>query len=278
MQLLPGSDSIPIASSHSQPRHLARILGSRFIACVACLHLRRRGRCLDLETAAKIVHTSRTAALVYHVPREFDGLQSFGWSFADLLDRVGNREHYVLVANTARAASTDEAIRQAFDSRDVFLSLEHSTSQTNPVIKLEVLRENLTTNDAAVVAALRELVSSNLDVIPLVSPTLDAVRSCANAGATVVRILTGRIGSLNGISQSAHLRQLVSQSPVPLFFEGGISSPDDVAQALDLGAAGVLVNTAFHESPDPVALCASMRYVLDKRPECLGDVPTGLPS
>lgn len=256
-------DRRPVTAGRNTAHQADKIAQSRFIACVACLRPVGRGRCLELNTARAIVLASRTRALVYHVPVDLRDLDEFGWAFSDLLALLANPEHYVLVANTARASSAERAIQQAESSCHVFRNLPHASDQSRPVIKLEVLREDLTSDDTAVIAAARELISDGLEVIPLVSPDLEVVRACAEAGAPFVRVLAGRIGTGEGLDQPTILQKLAALAPVPLFFEGGIGSSDHVREAMRLGAHGVLVNSAFHANPSPVDLCGEMRARID---------------
>lgn len=137
-----------------------------------------------------------------------------------------------------------------------------------PVIKLEVLdAETLTTsNDAAVIAAARQLVADGLEVWPLISASLAAYRSCLELGVPLVRVMGSPIGARRGIDPQARaaVDAILDGDEVAVMLDGGIGSVSDLTQAIDLGFESALVNSClFAEGADPVEVLARMRAAVD---------------
>jgi thiazole synthase ThiGH ThiG subunit len=247
---------------------IQRIVDSKFIACVASLTSGNTA-CLDLPIALSIIKESGTRALVYCTPHCdcLDDVIEYRWSFPDLLNHLPSKE-YVLLSNTSRAKTADDAVQMALTGREIFKTMPHAFQQTDPIIKLEVLDKSLRSDDEAVLNALESLMKRhNFTVIPLISPNVKVLEQCVDLNVPFVRILSGNIGSLAGLNDKTRLRDLASNSKIPLFFEGGLGTPRHVQEAFALGASGVLLNSAFHRSINPVLLAREIRNVLDGIPD-----------
>jgi thiazole synthase ThiGH ThiG subunit len=241
------------------------ILEDRLIVCVATLHPGKEGSCIPLSLAVKTIAASKTHAIVYHVPdgNSLDDLSAYKWSIYDLL-KVLPPNRYVLLANTNRAKSAQEAVKRARYSRDIFKSLPHTPDQHEPIIKIEVINDEFESDDEAVLSATDTLINKDgLVVLPLISRNEQSVRSCFDLGAPFVRVLSGQITSMTGIKGASELKNLVRRVPGPLFFEGGFGTLTHVRDALNLGAAGILMNTAFHHRKNPVLLAQRVRNIID---------------
>lgn len=250
-------------------QRLHRILDSRLIACVACTNHVQKPSCLSLDQAVRVIRATRSGALVFHAPLPRSVLhlvEDFQWTFVDLLERLGPELPYVLLANTGGATTASEAIAQARAGASIFGDLVGAHPQSRPVIKLEVLDRELQPVNDQVIEACRELVLDGLAVVPMIAPSRLALRECVRIGAPAVRLLAGRIGSLAGIEDPVALATLVRESNVPIIFEGAIASPDHVRRSLHMGAAAVLINTAFHRVADPEALAVQLREAADSVP------------
>lgn len=250
------------------PNPLNNIIRSRLIACASSLHPGRRGTCLDLPTAVDVIRLSGSGALVYHIPcncTDPNDLDDYNWTFLDLLHSLGNISSYDILANTSRSANAAEAINTARTSIKFFHIIHDLCShQPQPIIKLEVLDSFLNSVDIEVITATKELVENDkLTVIPLISPDIKTIFLCADIGVPMIRILSGKIGSLSGMQHEQGLRKLISQSPIPVILEGGFGTIDHVKQAFDIGATAVLLNAAFRFSGDPSALALKLRKLID---------------
>jgi thiazole synthase len=224
---------------------------------------------MDLQNAADVITESKTRSLVYNIYSTSEDIESitelseYAWSISDLIRKLLPRE-YILLANTSRAGSSEEAIKKAIISRLVFKGLLHREDQQEPIIKLEVLDKSLQSDDDAVLQAMEVLISRyDMTVFPLISPSSKTLNACYELGVPMVRILAGKIGSLEGLIDKPKLRKLAAESEIPLFFEGGLGTADHAKEAFNLGATGVLMNAAFQRSERPIELAKSVRKVID---------------
>lgn len=241
------------------------LLNSRFIACVACLYPGRKGDCMPINTSLQVIRESRTNCLVYHMPTESSSIQDVAgnWGFMDLVNAISDINEYVFLSNTSRAATAEEAVAMAEVSLKTFHLIKHPKNQDRPIIKLEVLDNNLNSIDDEVLKATDILINKGFEVIPLLSPNEASIASVIGMKVPAIRLHVGRIESMSGILNKEHLSEIVKQIPVPVIFEGGLRNVEDVKEAIRLGAHGVLLNTAIRKSTDPVALVKDVREVLD---------------
>lgn len=245
-----------------------KIIKSKLISCGGSLQCGKKSYCLDLNTFADIIRQSQSGALVYHVAsndRNSEELIPYQWSFPDLLDKLGDVSSYTILANTSRSINAKNAIETARIGVKYFDYIRKKCShQLNPVIKLEVLNNNLIPDDFAVIEATRELVKNDhLTVIPFLTPNIENIHVCAEIGVPMVRILSGNIGSRSGLRTPSYLRETIKQAQIPIIIEGGIGTVQDVRQAIKLGATAVLVNSAFIFSKNPILLAVQIRKAID---------------
>ena len=238
---------------------------SRFIACVACSFPGRKGDCMPINDAIQVIRESRTNCLVYHIPTEYSAIQNIAgdWGFMDLVNAISNIDEYVFLSNTSRAATAEEALAMAEVSLKTFHLIKHPKNQDRPIIKLEVLDNNLNSIDDEVLKATDILTNKGFEVIPLLSPNKDSIAAVIGMGVSAIRLLVGQIESMSGILNKKQLSEIVKKIPIPVIFEGGLRNVEDVKEAIQLGAHGVLLNTAIRKSTDPVALVKDVRKVLD---------------
>lgn len=245
---------------------LEKLMKPRLIACTACLQPNQKGNCLPLDIATKVIIQSGTAGLVYHVATDHDSindLSDYGWSFFDLLKNLPELENYVMLSNTSRAKSAQEAIYRAYVGVKTFQVIPHSQEQTQPIIKLEVLTDSLQCNNSEVLKAVKELKNDGFEVIPLISPDLGAIQDCVEFGVSLARVLVGRIGSLTGVKEKSRLASLTANAPIPLIFEGGHGNINHVKESFQLGASAVLLNSAILKSPSPPEFVLKVRETID---------------
>ena len=244
---------------------IENLLKSRFIACVACLYPGRKGDCMPINAALQVIRESRTNCLVYHTPTEYSAIQDSAgnWGFMDLVNAISDIDEYVFLSNTSRAATAEDAIAMADVSLKTFHLIKHPKNQDRPIIKLEVLDDNLNSINDEVLKATSVLINKGFEVIPLLSPNETSIAEVISMKVPAIRLHVGRIESMSGILNKEQLSEIVKQISVPVIFEGGLRNVEDVKEAMRLGAHGVLLNTAIRKSTDPVALVKDVRKVLD---------------
>src|SRR5499433_2361229 len=169
-----------------------------------------------------------------------------------LLDFI-DPDKYFLLPNTAGCYSADEAIRTARLGREVGLS---------NWVKLEVIgdQQTLFPDTEGLVEATRVLVKEGFVVLPYTNDDLIAARKLIEAGAAAVMPLAAPIGSGLGIQNPANLRILRERiTEVPMIVDAGVGTASDAALAMELGADGLLMNTAIAEAQDTVLMAEAMR-------------------
>lgn len=173
-----------------------------------------------------------------------------------LLDYI-DREKFFILPNTAGCYTAEEAIRTARLAREVGLS---------HWIKLEVIgdQQTLFPDTEELVSATKVLVKEGFVVLPYTNDDLVVARKLIDAGAAAVMPLAAPIGSGLGVQNVTNLRILRERiTEVPLIVDAGVGTASDATIAMELGADGVLMNTAIAEAQDPVRMAEAMRAAVE---------------
>ena len=181
----------------------------------------------------------------------------------DLTDRSGesflnhiDRERYTILPNTAGCYTADDAIRTARLAREAGFG---------DWIKLEVLgdEQTLLPDVGATLEATKILVDEGFTVLAYTSDDVVSALRLEEAGATSVMPLGSPIGSGQGILNPHNIRLIIEKLSVPVIVDAGVGTASDTAVAMELGAAGVLMNTGVAAADDPVLMARAMRLGLD---------------
>lgn len=173
-----------------------------------------------------------------------------------LLDYI-DRKNFFILPNTAGCYTADEAVRAARLGREVGLS---------EWVKLEVIgdQQTLFPDTEGLLAATKILVKEGFIVLPYTNDDLIVARKLVDAGAAAVMPLGAPIGSGMGIQNLTNLRILRERiTEVPLIVDAGVGTASDAAVAMELGADGVLMNTAIAEAHDAVLMAEAMGSAVD---------------
>jgi thiazole synthase len=171
-----------------------------------------------------------------------------------LLDYIDPAK-YFLLPNTAGCYTADEAVRTARLGREAGLS---------NWVKLEVIGDERTLfpDNEELLAATRTLVREGFVVLPYTIDDPVLCRKLEDAGAAAVMPLAAPIGSGLGIQNANNLRIIREFARVPVIVDAGVGSASDAAVAMELGADGVLMNTAIAGAQDPVAMAEAMKLAV----------------
>jgi thiazole synthase len=171
-----------------------------------------------------------------------------------LLDYIDTSKIFLL-PNTAGCYTADDAIRTARLGREAGLS---------NWVKLEVIgdEQTLFPDNQALVEATRVLVKEGFVVLPYTSDDLVVCRRLEDAGAAAVMPLGAPIGSGLGIQNPHNIRIIREFIKVPLIVDAGVGTASDAALAMELGADGVLMNTAIAGAQDPVGMAEAMKLAV----------------
>jgi thiazole synthase len=173
-----------------------------------------------------------------------------------LLDYI-DRSKFFILPNTAACYTADEAIRTARLAREVGLS---------HWIKLEVIGDEKTLfpDVQGLLEATKVLVKEGFVVLPYTNDDLITARRLIDAGAAAVMPLAAPIGSGMGVQNPANLRILREMiTEVPLIVDAGVGTASDATIAMELGADGVLMNTAIAAAQDPVKMALAMKHAVE---------------
>ncbi len=165
-------------------------------------------------------------------------------------------DRYLLLPNTAGCYTADEAVRTARLARDL--------GGWNWV-KLEVIGDQRTLfpDNVELLAATRTLVAEGFVVLPYTNDDPVVCKRLEELGAAAVMPLGAPIGSGMGIRNRANLRIIVEQAKVPVIVDAGVGTASDAAIAMELGADGVLMNTAIAGARDPVRMARAMKLAVE---------------
>jgi len=171
-----------------------------------------------------------------------------------LLDYIDTKRMFIL-PNTAGCYTADEAIRTARLGREAGLS---------EWVKLEVIGDERTLfpDNEALIDATKVLVKEGFIVLPYTNDDPIACRKLEDAGAAAVMPLGAPIGSGLGIQNVNNIRIIREFSKVPMIVDAGVGTASDAALAMELGADGVLMNTAIAGADHPVAMAEAMCHAV----------------
>lgn len=170
-------------------------------------------------------------------------------SLLDFIDRA----KVTILPNTAGCFSAEDAIRYARLSREVL---------GTDLVKLEVLADEKTLlpDPLETLRATKELVRDGFTVLCYTSDDPVMARRIEEAGATSVMPAGSPIGSGQGVLNPNNLRIILEQAHVPIICDAGVGTASDVAIAMELGCAGVLLNTGIAHAQDPLRMAHAMRH------------------
>ncbi len=172
-----------------------------------------------------------------------------------LLDFVDPKK-YILLPNTAGCYTKDDAVRTARLGRAAGLS---------NLVKLEVIGDERTLmpDTEALLAATKELVKDGFIVMPYTNDDPVMAKKLEDAGAVCVMPLASPIGSGQGILNRINIQLLIEKVNIPVIVDAGVGTASDAAIAMELGADGVLMNTAIAGAKDPVKMASAMRHAVE---------------
>ncbi|MFL0200662.1 thiazole synthase [Exiguobacterium acetylicum] len=209
------------------------------------------GKYTDATVQQEAIDASASQILTFTVRRLdiFDKQQA---NFLEALDLA----KYDLLPNTAGAKTAEEAVRLAKLAR---------ASGMCDMVKVEVIGcdKTLLPDPIETLRASEELLKEGFIVLPYTSDDVVLARRLEELGCHAIMPAASPIGSGQGILNPLHLRFIIEQTTVPVIVDAGIGSPTDVAYAMELGADGVLLNSAVAHAQDPVKMAHAMRLAVE---------------
>ena len=194
-------------------------------------------------------------------------LSGKGDPFANILDFIDPKK-YLLLPNTSGANTAEEAVR---------LARLAVTAGLPNWVKLEIHPDPryLLPDPIETLKAAEILVKEGFTVLPYINADPVLARRLQDAGTATVMPLGSPIGSNQGLATRRQIEIIIEQATVPVVVDAGIGAPSHAAEALEMGADAVLVNTAIAAAGDPVRIARAFRGAVEAGREAF---EAGLPS
>ncbi len=191
-------------------------------------------------------------------------LSGKGDSFANILDFI-DPQKYLLLANTSGANTADEAVRLA--------RLARSAGLPN-WIKLEIHPDprHLLPDPIETLKAAEALVKEEFVVLPYINADPVLAKRLQDTGVATVMPLGAPIGSNQGLVTKHQIEIIIEQATVPVIVDAGIGAPSHAAEAMEMGADAVLVNTAIAIAENPQKMANAFRLAVIAGHEALMSV------
>ena len=172
---------------------------------------------------------------------------------ANILDYIP--EGVTLLPNTSGARNAKEAVRIAKLSREV---------GCGNFVKIEIMRDSkyLLPDNSETVKATEILAKEGFVVMPYMYPDLTVARDLQNAGAAAVMPLAAPIGSNKGLCTKEFIQILIDEIDLPIIVDAGIGTPSQACEAMEMGAAAIMANTAIATAGDIVQMAEAFKLAV----------------
>ena len=171
-----------------------------------------------------------------------------------ILDHIP--EGVTLLPNTSGARTADEAVRIARLAR---------ACGCGDFVKIEIMRDSkyLLPDNYETIKATETLAKEGFVVMPYMYPDLNVARDLVDAGAACVMPLGAPIGSNRGLATKEFIRILIDEIDLPVIVDAGIGRPSQACEAMEMGAAAVMANTAIATAGDIAAMAGAFKSAIE---------------
>ena len=161
-----------------------------------------------------------------------------------------------LLPNTSSARTAEEAVRIARLSREI---------GCGDFIKIEVMRDSkyLLPDNAETIKATEILAKEGFIVLPYMYPDLYAARALTDAGAAAIMPLASPIGTNKGLSTRDFIQILIDEIDLPVIVDAGIGRPSQACEAMEMGAAAIMANTAIATAGNLPLMAQAFRKAIE---------------
>ena len=173
---------------------------------------------------------------------------------ANILDYIP--KHVTLLPNTSGARNAEEAVRIARLARE---------AGCGDFVKIEIMRDSkyLLPDNQETIKTTEVLAKEGFVVLPYMYPDLNVARDLMNAGAAAVMPLAAPIGSNKGMCTKEFIQILIDEISLPIIVDAGIGKPSQACEAMEMGAAAVMANTAIATSGDIPAMAEAFSKAIE---------------
>lgn len=161
-----------------------------------------------------------------------------------------------LLPNTSGARNAEEAVRIARLAREL---------GCGDFVKIEIMRDSkyLLPDNQETVKATEILAKEGFIVMPYMYPDLNVARDLADAGAAAVMPLAAPIGSNRGLATKEFIKILIDEIELPIIVDAGIGKPSQACEAMEMGAAAIMANTALATAGDLPMMASAFRQAIE---------------
>ena len=161
-----------------------------------------------------------------------------------------------LLPNTSGARTAEEAVRIARLAREL---------GCGNFVKIEIMRDSkyLLPDNEQTVKATDILANEGFVVMPYMYPDLNVARDLVNAGAAAVMPLASPIGSNKGLATKEFIQILIDEIELPIIVDAGIGKPSQACEAMEMGAAAIMANTALATAGNLPLMASAFREAID---------------
>lgn len=165
-------------------------------------------------------------------------------------------EGITLLPNTSGARNADEAVRIARLARAM---------GCGDFVKVEVIRDSkyLLPDNYETVRATEMLAKEGFIVMPYMYPDLNVARDLTNAGAAAIMPLGAPIGTNKGLTTKAFIEIIIRETNLPVIVDAGIGKPSEACEAMEMGCAAVMANTAIATAGDVGAMATAFKLAIE---------------
>ena len=177
-----------------------------------------------------------------------------GGEIANILDYIP--DNITLLPNTSGARNAEEAVRIAHLAREL---------GCGDFIKIEAIRDTkyLLPDNYETLKATEVLAKEGFVVMPYMYPDLNFARDLKNAGAACIMPLGAPIGSNKGLCTRDFIKILIDEIDLPIIVDAGIGKPSQACEAMEMGAAAVMANTAIATARDIPAMALAFKKAIE---------------
>ena len=173
---------------------------------------------------------------------------------ANILDYIP--KNITLLPNTSGARNAEEAIRIAHLAREI---------GCGDFIKIEIMRDSkyLLPDNFETIKATEILSKEGFIVMPYMYPDLNVARDLVNAGASAVMPLASPIGTNKGLCTKDFIKILIDEIELPIIVDAGIGKPSQACEAMEMGAAAIMANTAIATSGNIPSMAGAFKNAIE---------------
>ena len=176
----------------------------------------------------------------------------------NLLEKI-NWKKYWMLPNTAGCKNAEEAVRIAILGREL---AKLSGQEENNFVKLEVIpdKKYLLPDPIETLKAAEILIKKDFTVLPYINADPILAKRLEEVGCATVMPLGSPIGSGQGLLNLSNISIIIENAKVPVIIDAGIGVPSEASQAMELGADGVLINSAIALAENPSLMAQAINY------------------